>query len=150
MKKIMMFLLALNLVSCASQQAKKEVKQEAATVTPTTSARVQYARALAMIDSNPDLSIEQKQRLVELINTYGEKAYANRARQSQYRTVLMDEMLKNDAKNNAQIIAVKKDMTNLNKENSENLEKFVAGFKAIVGTSARNHQPELLEVIIVE
>lgn len=150
MKYSLMIVLSFFVMSCASQKAKKEVKAEAASVTPTTNARIQYSRAVMMVEANPDLSEKQKDQLVGLINNYAEKAYANREKESQYRTVLLDEMLKNDEKNNLEIGAVRKDMMNLNKENSQNLENFVASFKAIVGKSAQNHQPELLEVIILD
>lgn len=47
-----------------------------------------------MIGVNPDLSQEQKAKLVELINGGANKAYESKQKESQFRTVLMDEMLK--------------------------------------------------------
>ena len=141
--------LSLLSVSCASQ-ANKDVKEEAASIRPTISPRTQFARAIAMVDSNPDLNQDQKERLVKLIEDYSQKMIENRLKQSQYRTVLLDEMLKTDMETGPLIAAAKKDITDLNKESSKYLESFVTDFKSIIGKSAHHHQPELLEVILVE
>lgn len=137
-------------VSCASHQEKTEVKQEASNVVPVTSPNLQYQRALAMVEANPDLSQSQKDRLSDLITKFSLKAYKNRERESQYRVVLMDEILSNDSKGNDKIGIVRKNISDLNKENSKNLEIFVTDFKSIIGNSAHFNQPELFEVILVD
>lgn len=137
-------------VSCASYRENKEVKKDAAAVTPTTNPQVQYGRAVSMVQASPDLTPEQKEKLVTLINDYSRKMIVNKEKQGQYRTALLDVMLENDKKSLAKISAAKKDLTNLNKQSSGYLESFVAEFKSIIGKTARNHEPELLEVISVE
>lgn len=136
--------------SCASHQEKAQVKEEAASVLPVTSPNLQHQRALAMVESNPDLSQSQKDRLSDLITKFSLKAYKNREKESQYRVVLMDEILSNDSKGNTKIGIVRKSIAELNRENSQNLEIFVTDFKSIIGNSAHFNQPELFEVILVE
>ncbi len=151
MNKLVLLLLVLGLgVSCTSYKAKKAVNAEAAEVMPVVNPTLQYHRAVAMIEANPDLSQEQKAKLVELINGYANKAYESKQKESQFRTVLMDEMLKTNVNNNAKISAAREDITKLNKESSKMIETFVQDFKTIVGKSAHYHQPVMMEVILVE
>lgn len=150
MKNIVLLVLVLVLGACASQKAKKEVKQEAAEIMPVINPNLQFERAVAMIGANPDLTTEQKNKLVGLIKAYGSKMYENKEKEGQYRAVLLDEMLKNDVKNNDKITAAKKNITSINKENSGLVEGFVQDFKETIGNSARFHQPVMMEVIMVE
>lgn len=151
MNKLVLLVLVMVLgVSCASHEAKKEVKEEAAEVMPIINPNVQFERAVAMIEANPDLSGAQKIKLIDLIKAYGSKMYENKQKESQYRSVLLEEMIKNDVKNNDKITAAKKSITAINKENSGLIEGFVQDFKATIGNSARFHQPVMMEVLMVE
>jgi hypothetical protein len=149
-KLALLFLVLILGVSCASHEAKKDVKEEAAEILPVINPTAQYDRAVAMVEANPDLSQEQKTKLTGLIKSYGTKAYENRKKESQYRVVLLEEMMKSDAETTETISAAKKDITNLNKENSKLLEGFVNDFKSTIGKSAKFNQPVMMEVILVE
>lgn len=151
MNKLFLILIVLIFgISCSSNEVKKEVRNDAAEVAPITNPNYQYDRAIAMIDANPDLSQTQKQKLDELIKKYAAKMYTNKEKESQYKTVLLEEMMKNDENNIDSISAAKKNIKQLDKENAKGLESFVDEFKAIVGKSAHNHQPAMMEVIMVE
>lgn len=151
MKQLALLFLVLILgVSCASHEAKKEVKEDAAEILPVINPNAQYDRAVAMVNANPDLSQEQKTKLIGIIQAYGTKASENRQKESQYRVALLDEMMKTDAATNATISAAKKNITNLNKENSKLIEGFVNDFKSTIGKSAKFNQPVMMEVILVE
>lgn len=146
----LLFLVMVLGVSCASNEAKKEVKAEAAEVMPVINPAFQYERAVAMIEANPDITGEQKIKLINIIKAYGGKMYENKQKESQYRTVLLEEMMKNNENNIAKISAAKKDITDLNKENSKLIEGFVQDFKSTIGNTAKFHQPVMMEVILVE
>lgn len=151
MKSLTLLLLIFVLgVSCASHEAKKDVKKEAAEILPVINPNAQYERAVAMVQANPDLSQEQKNKLIGLIQSYGTKVYENKQKESQYRTVLLEEMMKTEAETSATIAAAKKDITDLNKNNAKLIEDFVQEFKTTVGKSAKFNQPTMMEVILVE
>lgn len=149
-KLSLLFLVLVIGVSCASHEAKKDVKEEAAEILPVINPNAQYDRAVAMVEANPDLSQEQKTKLKDLIKSYGTKALENRQKESQYRVALMEEMMKTDAETNQTISAAKKGITDLNKENSKLIEGFVHDFKNTIGKTAKFNQPVMMEVILVE
>lgn len=149
-KFVLLFSVLVLAIGCASNESKKEVIAEAANKAPITNPATQYERALAMIEANPDLSDAQKDKLDQLVNKYANIVYEKKEKESQYRAVLIDEMMKNDENNVDKISAAKKNLTQINTEASKNLESFVNEFKAIVGKSAHSHQPEMMEVILIE
>ena len=78
MKKLALLFLVLILgVGCASHEAKKDVKEEAAEILPIINPNAQYERALAMVEANPDLNQTQKEKLNGLIKKYNVKKSMN-------------------------------------------------------------------------
>ena len=148
MKVLVLMLLSVLVVSCASkEEANKQVEKEAKAVSPSADPRSQYDRAIAMVKSNPDLKDEQKDKLVEVINNYASKSLENRMKQSQYRAVLVNEMLDSGTKKNPKVDAAKKGLLKLNKDSSNLLGKFIRDFKYYSGNTAANFQPAMKEVI---
>jgi nitrate/nitrite-specific signal transduction histidine kinase len=137
-------------VACTSQQTKQDVQKQTDAVYPAVSSRIQYSRALAMVESNPDLSDEQKDELEHLIHKYTITSIEERMRLSQYRAVIVNEMLNTGSRPNPRVTAVKGDIKKLNRENSDRLERFVDEFRKIVGTTAKNHEPMMVEIIQIE
>jgi hypothetical protein len=148
MKVLVLMLLSVFVVSCASkEEANKVVEKEAKAATPTADPRTQYERAISMVQNNPDLKDDQKNKLVDVINTYATKNLEIRMNQSQYRAVLVNEMLNSGTKKNPKVDAAKKGLQKLNKDSSEELGKFIRDFKYYSGNTAANFQPAMKEVI---
>lgn len=151
MKVLVLMLLAVLSVSCASQNdANKEVAKEATAVKPVTNPRSQYERAITMIRTNNDLKDDQKDKLVSVINTYATKSLEIRMQQSQYRAVLVGEMLNSGTKKNLKVDAAKKSLQKLNDESSKQLGKFIRDFKFYSGNTAANFQPTMKEIIRIQ
>jgi hypothetical protein len=150
--KLILILCLLSLgVSCSSKrEAQKEVAKSAEEVVPALNANIQYARAIAMVKSNPDLNKQQQEKLIALITDYSVKDIQNKMELSQYRVVLLNEMLNTGSRDNPKVRAAKNDLKKLNQESSEQLEKFIDDFKSTVGRSAKNHQPVLIEVLSIQ
>lgn len=150
MKVLVLMLLSLVAISCSSQkEARKEVEKEAKAVNPNTDPRTQYARAISMIRESKDLKDDQKEKLVDVVNTYATRSLENRMQQSQYRAVLVSEMLNSGTKKNLKVDAAKKALQKLNDDSSKNLGKFIRDFKFYSGNAAANFQPAMREIIRV-
>lgn len=151
MKILVLIMLSILFVSCSShQEAEKEVKQEAAAVRPTIDPNTQYVRAIAMINENPDLKDKDKKKLVEVVNTYATKGHEIRMKKSQYRAVLVSEMLNSGSHKNPKVDAAKKGLQSLNEESSKQLGKFIRDFKYYSGNTAANFEPTMKEVMRIQ
>lgn len=139
-------------VSCSSQKnLKNEVKAEASAVAPVTDPRTQYERAITMIQSHKELNEKQKSELVSVINNYALKSNEIRKKQSQYRVVLVNEMLNSGTKRNPKVGIAKKSLQNLYRESNANLGKFIRDFKFHSGDVASDsYQPVMREVLRVQ
>lgn len=139
-------------ISCSShKELKKEVNQQANAVTPVTDPRSQYDRAIAMIKENKELDEKQKKALVGVINEYASKSVEIRKKQSQYRVVLVNEMLNSGTKKNRKVDLAKKNLQKLEKESSSNLGKFIRDFKFHSGNITYDtFQPAIREAIRIQ
>jgi hypothetical protein len=149
MKFIILLILQLCLlVSCSSgQQAKKDVQESAQTFNPNPDPQLQYNRAITMVEESPDLSDDQKVKLRDLIDDYAVKSKALRERQSQYRAVLIEEMLdRKDAFGEKSNVA-KKNLEKINKDSTNNLEQFISEFKFITGERVRNDHVMIMQAV---
>lgn len=150
MKVLVLMLLSLIAIGCSSQkEARKEVEKEAKAVSPDIDPRTQYARAIAIIKADKDLKDDQKEKLVDVVNTYAIKSLENRMQLSQYRAVLVSEMLNSGNKKNPKVDAAKKAIHKLYDDNSKQLGKFIRDFKFYSGNYAANFQPAMREIIRV-
>ncbi len=151
MKFFVLIMLSVLVVGCAShKEASDEVKKEAKAVQPTVDPRTQYARAISMIRDNAELKAEQKDKLVQVVNNYATKALEIRMMQSQYRAVLVSEMLSSGSNKNPKVDAAKRSLQKLNQESSKQLGKFIRDFKYYSGNTANNYQPAMIEVIRIQ
>lgn len=149
--KFFLILLSLITISCStSQSVQREVSKKADAVAPTVDPRTQYSRAISMVRSDKDLKPEQKEKLVEVINKYAVKSWENRMKQSQYRTVLVSEMLNSGSAKNPRVDQTKKSLQKLEKDDSDALGKFIRDFKFYSGHTAQNAQPAMREVLRIQ
>lgn len=137
------FSIALMATSCSSNNV---VKKEIA-ATDNTAPQAHYNQAIAMVESSPDFSDNQKRELSELIGNYAIKSHAIKEKQSQYRQILVDEMLNasNLATTNKQ--TARENLSKLNQESNKNLDEFVHQFKTIAGTSAKSAHTVVLQAV---
>lgn len=143
MKKILVLMMALTLGSgCSSQKAaEKAVDKKAEAVTPVIDVQSQYDRAVAMVRADKDLKAEQKEKLVGVLNTYAKKSREIKLKQSQFRAVLVKELLNSGEQKNPKVEAAMKNLTRLDDESSRDLGKFIRDFKFHSGNFAGHMHP---------
>jgi chromosome condensin MukBEF ATPase and DNA-binding subunit MukB len=147
MKILVLIILSIFVVSCTLRKdAQKTVKNEAAAVEPIVDPNYQYTRAISMINENPELKDKDKKKLVEVVNQYATKGHEIRMKRSQYRAVLVTEMLNSGSGKNPKVDEVKKNLKDLNDESTKQLGKFVRDFKYFSGNTAANFQPTMKEM----
>lgn len=141
---ILLFSILLMAAGCSSTNnvAKKEISTTSA-VAPQT----RYNQAISMIESSPDFSDNQKRELSELIGNYAAKTNEIKTKQTQYRAILVEEMLdgSNMATTNKRV--AKENLNKLNSESSKNFDSFVKEFQTIAGNSAKNKQSMVLQAV---
>jgi hypothetical protein len=135
--------------ACSSQNKKieKQVSAEASKVVVSSDYKIQYERAVAEIKSNPELNEDQKKRLINLIDNYVEDVRVLRLKQSQYRSVLLKEMLITSETPSKKAVVAKETLKEINQDAANQLDKFIADFKFITGEDARNQRGLILQVI---
>ena len=141
---ILLFSILIMAAGCSSTNnvAKKEIATASA-VAPQT----HYNQAIAMVESSPDFSDNQKRELSELIGSYATKTNEIKSKQTQYRAILVEEMLdgSNMATTNKRV--AKENLSKLNAESSSNFDSFVKEFQTIAGNSAKNKQSMVLQAV---
>lgn len=139
----------LLLFGCSSDNKKieRQVSSEAQAVAVSTDPNVQHERAIAEIEKSPDFQEDQKKRLIQLIDDYVEDVKVLRLKQSQYRSVLLKEMLVSGEKPTKKAIVAKEKLKEINQDAANQLDKFVNDFKFITGEDARNQRGLILQVI---
>ena len=146
-----LFLLGAVLIvsSCSSTHKKieRQVSSEAQAIAVSPDSEVQYERALTQLKKNPDFTEDQKERLIELIDDYVKDVKALRLKQSQYRSVLLKEMLVEGEAPSKKAVVAKETLKDINQEAANQLDKFVYEFKFITGEDARNQRGLILQVI---
>lgn len=150
MKAYLLMLAAVLICSsCASDNKKveKQVSSEARAIKVSQDPEIQYERAIAEIKRNPDFQEDQKKRLIKLIDAYVEDLKVLRLKQSQYRSVLLKEMLISTEKPNKKAVVAKETLKEINQDAANQLDKFIADFKFITGEDARNQRGLILQVI---
>ena len=147
MKIFVLIMLSILIASCTSRKdAQKFVDKEAASVAPAVDPNSQYSRTIALILNNPDLKDKDKEKLVEVVNDYAAKGHEIRMKKSQYRAVLVSEMLNSGSNKNPKVDAAKKNLQALNEESTNQLGKFVRDFKYYSGNTAANFEPTIKEM----
>jgi len=106
-----------------------------------------YNQAISMVESSPDFSDNQKRELSELIGSYAAKTSEIKAKQSQYRAILVDEMLDGSNMTTTNKRVAKENLSKLYLENAKNFEQFVKEFQDIAGNSSKNKQPMVLQAV---
>jgi PBP1b-binding outer membrane lipoprotein LpoB len=137
--------LALFLTGCSSNSssiAKKEIS-----TTSAMAPQAHYTQAIAMVESSPDFSDNQKRELTELIGSYATKTKEVKAKETQYKAILVDEMLDGSQMTTMNKRVAKENLSKLNAEDSKNFEQFVKQFQTIAGVSARNQQSLVLQAV---
>lgn len=130
-------------VGCSSNNV---VKKEIAT-TSNTAPQAHYNQAIAMVESSPDFSDNQKRELSELIGNYAIKNHDLKQKQSQYRQILVDEMLNASNLTTTNKQTARENLSKLNVEANKNLDEFVHQFKAIAGNSAKSSHAVVLQAV---
>lgn len=153
MRVILLFILIVfGVVSCSSSSNKKidrEVSSEAQSIVPITDPVEQYESAVAEVEHSKVFSPDQKERLIQLIDAYALESSKLRRKQSQYRSVLLKEMLESSEKINKKANVAREKLKEINIEGANNFEKFVKDFKFITGEEVRNQRGLMLQVIDV-
>lgn len=136
------------LASCTStKKARETVEAEAKAERTDLTPSMQHQRAIALVKSSPDLSQEQKEKLTALIDKYVERATKRKQEQSQYRAVLVKEMLSEGKSKSLRVDAAKNSLLKIDRENSKDLEKFVNDFQFYAGGMAASHQSIMLQAL---
>lgn len=139
----------LLLAGCSSrdEKVKQEVSSEAQAVTISQNPQAQYEKAIAEIEASHNFNDDQKKRLIQLIDNYVEDLKVLRLKRSQYRSVLLKEMLVSSEAPSKKAVIAKETLKDINQEAANQLDKFVADFKFITGEDARNQRGLILQVI---
>lgn len=148
---VLMALVSILMGCSGHKNLKNEVKADASAVAPVTDPRSQYERAITMIQSHTELDEKQKSQLVGVINKYALKANDIRKQQSQYRVVLVNEMLNSGTKRNPKVNLAQRRLQKLDRESTSNLGKFIRDFKFYSGEVASDsYQPVMREVLRIQ
>ena len=143
--KILFIILSIAMLatSCSTNDVvKKEIS-----ATSNTAPQARYNQAIAMVESSPDFSDNQKRELSELIGSYAIKTNGIKEKQSQYRQILVDEMLNASNLTTTNKQTARENLSKLNAESNKNLDEFIKDFKEIAGTSAKSSHNVVLQTV---
>jgi hypothetical protein len=105
----------------------------------------QYREAIDMVKKSPDFSENQKRKLETLIGDYAIKGQELRVQQSQYRALLINEVL--EPRGPGQKSLARDSLIRLNNIKARYLNDFISEFKEITGEQGRHHQALLLQTV---
>lgn len=125
----------------------KELQAQSNTFETNQDPKAQYNRAVSMVKNSADFSENQKKRLIDLIGQFALQSNDLRMQQTQYRAVLINEMLDSKGMTKMQPKQAEESLQRLNAERSKNLEAFINDFQEIAGDQARNHQALMLQTL---
>lgn len=109
--------------------------------------KVQYNQAVAMVKNSADFSENQKKKLIDLIGQFALRSNDLRMQQTQYRAVLINEMLDNQGTTKLKPSQADESLQRLNAQRSKNLEAFIQDFQEIAGEQSRNHHALMLQTL---
>lgn len=144
--KILILLFSILLMAAGCSSTNNVAKKEIST-TSSVAPQTHYNQAISMVESSPDFSDNQKRELSELIGTYAAKTNEIKSKQTQYRAILVEEMLdgSNMATTNKRV--AKENLGKLNAESAKNFDEFVKEFQTIAGNSSKNKQGMVLQAV---
>jgi len=144
--KIFILLFSILFIAAGCSSTNTVAKKEIST-TSSVAPQARYNQAISMVESSPDFSDNQKRELSELIGSYAAKTNEIKSKQTQYRAILVEEMLdgSNMATTNKRV--AKENLSKLNVESSRSFDDFVKQFQTIAGNSARNKQNMVLQAV---